>query len=102
MRQTLAGLWIRCQQLRRFNLRVAVNGEAGQPVGFFGSVVNLFWGELEKDTADLGAQVLGAEGLVHWTEPSHHLLSARQGSIHSGTSEIQRNIIAERILGLPR
>jgi alkylation response protein AidB-like acyl-CoA dehydrogenase len=101
-RQTLADLWIRCQQLRRFNLRVAVNGEAGRPVGFFGSVVNLFWGELEKDTADLAARVLGATGLVHWTEPSHHLLSARQGSIHSGTSEIQRNIIAERILGLPR
>jgi alkylation response protein AidB-like acyl-CoA dehydrogenase len=102
MRQTLADLWIRCQQLRRFNLRVAVNGEAGQPVGFFGSVVNLFWGELEKDTADLAARVLGPGGLVLGTEPSHHLLEGRAGSIHSGTSEIQRNIIAERILGLPR
>jgi alkylation response protein AidB-like acyl-CoA dehydrogenase len=102
MRQTLADLWIRCQQLRRFNLRVAVNGEAGQPVGFFGSVVNLFWGELEKDTADLTARVLGPAGLVLDTEPSHHLLEGRAGSIHSGTSEIQRNIIAERILGLPR
>jgi alkylation response protein AidB-like acyl-CoA dehydrogenase len=102
MRQTLADLWIRCQQLRRFNLRVAVNGEAGQAVGFFGSVVNLFWGELEKDTADLAARVLGPGGLVLDTEPSHHLLEGRAGSIHSGTSEIQRNIIAERILGLPR
>jgi alkylation response protein AidB-like acyl-CoA dehydrogenase len=102
VRQTLATLWIRAQQLRRFNLRVAVNGEAGQPVGFYGSVVNLFWGELEKDTADLAAQVLGPAGLTADTEASHHLLSARQGSIHSGTSEIQRNIIAERILGLPR
>jgi alkylation response protein AidB-like acyl-CoA dehydrogenase len=102
IRQTLADLWIRCQQLRRFNLRVAVNGEAGQAVGFFGSVVNLFWGELEKDTADLAARVLGPAGLVLATDPSHHLLAGRAGSIHSGTSEIQRNIIAERILGLPR
>jgi alkylation response protein AidB-like acyl-CoA dehydrogenase len=102
IRQTLADLWIRCQQLRRFNLRVAVNGEAGEQVGFFGSVVNLFWGELEKDTADLAARVLGPGGLVLDTEPSHHLLEGRAGSIHSGTSEIQRNIIAERILGLPR
>jgi alkylation response protein AidB-like acyl-CoA dehydrogenase len=102
MKQTLADLWIRCQQLRRFNLRVAVNGEAGQAVGFFGSVVNLFWGELEKDTADLAARVLGPGGLVLATGASHHLLQGRAGSIHSGTSEIQRNIIAERILGLPR
>jgi alkylation response protein AidB-like acyl-CoA dehydrogenase len=102
MKQTLADLWIRCQQLRRFNLRVAVNGEAGQAVGFFGSVVNLFWGELEKDTADLAARVLGPGGLVLATDPSHHLLEGRAGSIPSGTSEIQRNIIAERILGLPR
>ena len=102
LRQTLAGLWIRCQQLRRFNLRVAINGEAGKGIGLFGSVVNLFWGELEKDTADLGAQALGPEGLWRDTDRSHHLLEGRAGSIYSGTSEIQRNIIAERILGLPR
>jgi alkylation response protein AidB-like acyl-CoA dehydrogenase len=46
--------------------------------------------------------VLGPAGLVLATDPSHHLLAGRAGSIHSGTSEIQRNIIAERILGLPR
>jgi alkylation response protein AidB-like acyl-CoA dehydrogenase len=101
-RLRLADLWIRCQELRRFNLRVAVRGESGEQIGMEGSVVNLFWGELEREIGELGAEVHGAAGLLLHTEPSHELLAARAGTIHSGTSEIQRNIIAERILGLPR
>jgi alkylation response protein AidB-like acyl-CoA dehydrogenase len=101
-RLRLAELWIRCQQLRRFNLRTAVRGEAGESIGMGGSIVNLFWGELERDIGGLAADVHGARGLLAETEPSHRLLASRGGTIHSGTSEIQRNIIAERILGLPR
>ncbi len=101
-RRRLAQLWIRCQQLRRFNLRVAVRGEAGESIGMEGSVVNLFWGELEREIGELGSEIHGALGLLDGTEPSHELLASRAGTIHSGTSEIQRNIIAERLLGLPR
>lgn len=101
-RLRLAGLWVRCQELRRFNLRVAVRVESGEQIGMEGSVVNLFWGELEREIGELGAEVHGASGLLLHTEPSHELLATRAGTIHSGTSEIQRNIIAERILGLPR
>jgi alkylation response protein AidB-like acyl-CoA dehydrogenase len=101
-RLRLAGLWVRCQQLRRFNLRVAVRQEDGEQIGMEGSIVNLFWGELEREIGELGAEVHGARGLLLETEPAHELLAARAGTIHSGTSEIQRNIIAERILGLPR
>jgi len=101
-RLRLADLWVRCQELRRFNLRIAVRGESGEGIGMEGSVVNLFWGELEREIGELGSEVHGAEGLLLHTEPSHELLAARAGTIHSGTSEIQRNIIAERILGLPR
>jgi alkylation response protein AidB-like acyl-CoA dehydrogenase len=101
-RRRLAALWIRCQQLRRFNLRTAVRGEAGETIGMGGSLVNLFWGELDRDIGELDAEVHGARGLLAGTEPAHHLLASRGGTIHSGTSEIQRNIIAERLLGLPR
>jgi alkylation response protein AidB-like acyl-CoA dehydrogenase len=101
-RLKLADLWVRCQQLRRFNLRIAVRQEAGEQIGMEGSVVNLFWGEIEREIGELGSAVHGASGLLLHTEPSHELLAARAGTIHSGTSEIQRNIIAERILGLPR
>jgi len=101
-RLKLADLWTRCQELRRFNLRIAVRTEEGEQIGFEGSVVNLFWGELEREIGELGAAAHGASGLLLHTEPSHELLATRAGTIHSGTSEIQRNIIAERILGLPR
>jgi alkylation response protein AidB-like acyl-CoA dehydrogenase len=102
LRPRAAELWIRCQKLRRFNLRAAVRAENGEQVGLFGSVVNLFWADLEKDVAQFGADIQGARGLVAHTERSHHLLASRGASIYSGTSEIQRNIIAERILRLPR
>jgi alkylation response protein AidB-like acyl-CoA dehydrogenase len=101
-RRRLAEQWIRCQQLRRFNLRVAVRLEAGESIGMGGSIVNLFWGELEREIGELGSEVHGPRGLLLGTEPAHELLATRAGTIHSGTSEIQRNIIAERLLGLPR
>jgi alkylation response protein AidB-like acyl-CoA dehydrogenase len=101
-RLRVADLWVRCQQLRRFNLRTAVRGEAGEAIGMGGSILNLFWGELDRELGELDAEVHGARGLLLETEPSHHLLASRGGTIHSGTSEIQRNIIAERLLGLPR
>lgn len=104
LRDRFARVWIRAQQLRRFNLGTAVRQASGEGIGFQGSVLNLFWGELEKDVAELDAAIHGARGVLDLeTEPAgHELLSSRQASIHSGTAEIQRNIIAERILGLPR
>jgi hypothetical protein len=101
-RRRLADLWTRCQELRRFNLRVAVRLEEGESIGMNGSVVNLFWGELEREIGELEAELHGARGLLLGTEPGHEILATRAGTIHSGTSEIQRNIIAERLLGLPR
>jgi alkylation response protein AidB-like acyl-CoA dehydrogenase len=101
-RQRFADLWIRCQQLRRMNLRLAIHLDQGNQIGLEGSSVNLFWGELEKALAEFAAWVRGPEALIHGTSTSHKLLSSRAASIYSGTSEIQRNIIAERLLGLPR
>ena len=101
-RRRHADLWIRCQQLRRFNLSVAARAQAGERVGDFGSVVNLFWADLEQRITELGVAVRGARGLLRGGRPIHDLLSSRSATIDSGSSEIQRNIIAERILGLPR
>ena len=101
-RLKLAELWSRGQRLRRLNLRAAVNAEAGIRLGPTGSVIKLYWSALEQDLATFAGDLLGAEGVDFdhpWTE---HDLSSRAASIYSGTTEIQRNIVAERLLGLPR
>jgi alkylation response protein AidB-like acyl-CoA dehydrogenase len=101
-RGRLAGLWSRGQRLRRLNLRAALDAEDGKRLGPAGSVIKLYWSELEQDLAAFAAELLGPAGLdlEHpWTE---HYLGSRAASIYSGTTEIQRNIVAERLLGLPR
>ncbi|MGH9000603.1 MAG: acyl-CoA dehydrogenase family protein [Acidimicrobiia bacterium] len=97
-----ADLWVRAQQLRRINLRNALRVEAGGSIGPSGSLTKIFWSELEKDVAALHAGLFGSAGLVEEARVSKELLASRAASIYSGTTEIQRNIVAELVLGLPR
>jgi alkylation response protein AidB-like acyl-CoA dehydrogenase len=95
-------LWARCQQLRRFNLRTAVRSRNGMPAGVESSTIKLHWTRLTKDLAELCMAIEGSDGLRAGARVAHDLLASRAASIYSGTDEIQRNIVAERILGLPR
>jgi alkylation response protein AidB-like acyl-CoA dehydrogenase len=95
-------LWVRCQELRHLNYRGAMLAAAHQELGAVGSMTNLVWGELEKDLGSAWAEASGYEALVLGRRDTHGRLVSRAASIYSGTSEIQRNIIAERLLGLPR
>ncbi|MFF2846082.1 acyl-CoA dehydrogenase family protein [Streptomyces sp. NPDC058001] len=95
-------LWVRCQGLRRLNHRGATLAAEGKELGAVGSLTNLVWGELEKDLGTACAEASGAESLLVGRRDTHARLATRAASIYSGTSEIQRNIIAERLLGLPR
>jgi alkylation response protein AidB-like acyl-CoA dehydrogenase len=94
--------WARCQELRLLNYRGALLARAGEDVGAIGSMTNLVWGELEAEVGSLHAEILGAHGLSLDRVESVHRLASRAASIYSGTSEIQRNIVAERLLNLPR
>ena len=81
----------------------------GTDAGSEGSIVKLYWSELYQRITELALDVLGpasqiADGALaeeggRW---QHRFLKSRGDSIHSGTNEIQRNIIGERLLGLPR
>lgn len=75
-----------------------------------GSVLKIFWSELEQRLKDTAIEILGPAGLLPHGEARavddgfwfHELLWSRSATIYAGTSEVQRNIIAQRVLGLPR
>ncbi len=74
----------------------------GKQIGLGASVTKLQWSELERRVFEVGLDLLGpsAQGQAeNWWSKYWY---ARAATIYAGTSEIQRNIVAERILGLPR
>jgi alkylation response protein AidB-like acyl-CoA dehydrogenase len=110
VRQRLAQAWIEVEIFRLHNARTLARLECGEELGSESSLVKLFWSGMSQRLADSAVAVLGADALL--TAGDDHavdrgrwvfrLLSSRANSIMGGTSEIQRNILAERLLGLPR
>ena len=72
----------------------------GEEIGVDASVTKLQWSELERRIFDVGLNLTGPIGRneMWW----HNYWYARAATIYAGTSEIQRNIVAERLIGLPR
>jgi len=115
-RDRLMRLWIEAEALRLTNLRASANRRAGNP-GPEGSIAKLMFAEVNMRIYELCVDLLGAEALVGYDytmRRSEHLgltggpgtsrkmfLRSRANSIEGGTSEIQRNILGERVLGLP-
>ena len=73
----------------------------GQP-GPEGSLVKWLWSGTNQKLTQLAADVIGPDALVADSRWSYELLRARGNTIEGGTTEILKNIIAERVLGLPR
>jgi len=112
-RDAVTQLWIQAEVNRLTNLRAAANRKAGTP-GPEGSVAKLAMAELNKKIFSLAIDIMGAEGMLYssydfvrprhalFTEDMHkNFLRARANSIEGGTSEVLRNILGERVLGLP-
>jgi alkylation response protein AidB-like acyl-CoA dehydrogenase len=84
--------------------------EAGGVPGPEGSTLKLAWSELEQRVMDTAIEISGLAGLLAEGEAfavdagfwGHELLWSRAATIYAGTSEVQRNILAQRVLGLPR
>ena len=110
MRQTIAGLWIGERALQISGYRSLTRILKGGQPGPEGSTSKLFWSQLDQELALTATQVIGpyaqiTEGSA-WA-PDHgqwefYELLARGSGIRAGTSEILRNILAERVLGLPK
>jgi alkylation response protein AidB-like acyl-CoA dehydrogenase len=73
----------------------------GQP-GPEGSLTKWMWSETNQQLTELAAEILGPEALTAGGRWSYELLRARGNTIEGGTTEILKNIVAERVLGLPK
>jgi alkylation response protein AidB-like acyl-CoA dehydrogenase len=110
IRQRIAQHWIEIEITKLNNWRTLTRIERRQPLGAEASFVKLFWSEMSQRMHDTLMDVLGPDGLVWQPGPravaggrlARSFLYYRAASIFAGTSEIQRNILAERVLGLPR
>jgi alkylation response protein AidB-like acyl-CoA dehydrogenase len=115
LRDRLMAAWTRNEVARLTNLRAAVARRAGTP-GPEGSVAKLTYAEENKRTYELCLDLLGADGMLYGSDypkirpagvaigtPDVHkaFLRVRANSIEGGTSEVMRNILGERVLGLP-
>ena len=100
LRQRLVDAWIGLRLLRYNALRTlsSVDREPGPEA----SVSKLQWGTWHQDLANLGIDVLGPAGTLDAGEATALFLFARADTIYGGSNEIQRNVIGERALGLPK
>ncbi len=110
LRQKIAALLVgeRILQLNGYrSLTSILRGQAPGPVG---STAKLFWSEVDQDLAEVATQVIGPYSQVEGTGPrapdegqwAFYACLARGSGIRAGTSEILRNILGERVLGLPK
>jgi alkylation response protein AidB-like acyl-CoA dehydrogenase len=107
----VVALWVRSEVLRLTNQRAKAKAQSSQP-GPEGSIGKLVSGELNQDIFNLVITLLGSSGLIlnpvsveqisNSTDLPGQFLRSRANTIEGGTSEIMRNIIGERVLGLPK
>ena len=110
VRQKVAQAQIEAHVFRLIGLRSLTSAQHGQAPGPEASLTKLYWSEMDKRIQDTA---VGVQGLYGALAPGSHFaiedgrwqygwMWAQAETIYAGSSEIQRNIIAERVLGLPR
>jgi alkylation response protein AidB-like acyl-CoA dehydrogenase len=113
-RDRVMRLWTRAEVLRLTNIRASHNRAQGTP-GPEGSIGKLAMAEAHKDISECAVDLLGAAGTLFpqgypmqrprttalWNNPQQAFLRSRANSIEGGTTEIMKNILGERVLGLP-
>jgi len=93
--------WIEARAYELFTLEQVTGIVAGVQPGARSSLAKLYWSELDVALHETAMELLGADGEADgpWSRGFEFALA---GPIYAGTNEIQRNIVAERLLGLPR
>jgi alkylation response protein AidB-like acyl-CoA dehydrogenase len=105
IRERLTRSWAGLQTMRSYALATMDVEGGGQAAGK-DSVSKLLWANWHRDLGELAMDVQGKAGLLldagEFDEWQRLYLFSRSDTIYGGSNEIQRNIIAERVLGLPR
>ena len=102
VRQRLAQLLIESEVLRLNAYRsLSAVMRTGVP-GPEGSLGKWHWSEVNQALTELAVEIAGPRAMLADTEWTYRFLRARANSIEGGTTEILKNIVAERVLGLPR
>jgi alkylation response protein AidB-like acyl-CoA dehydrogenase len=121
IRQRLAWCHSKVEIMRYLGMRVLTRFLAGEHPGPDASISKLYWSEYHRMVTELSVDILGADALTpsgrkpasafQTDEPGapnssnswvDTFLNARAGTIYAGTSQVQRNIIGEMVLGLPK
>jgi alkylation response protein AidB-like acyl-CoA dehydrogenase len=107
MRQRLADAWIGLEIMRYNALRMLSKSE-GAELSREAMITKLYWATWHRNLGKLAMDVLGAESEIadgapyDLTRLQRLFLFTRSDTIYAGSNQIQRNIIAQRALGLPR
>jgi len=107
IRQRIADAWIGLEIMRYNALRTLTNVDSAQ-LSREGMITKLYWATWHRDLGKLAMDVLGAESEIAEAAPyeltrlQRLFLFTRADTLYGGSNEIQRNVIAERALGLPR
>jgi alkylation response protein AidB-like acyl-CoA dehydrogenase len=122
VRNRLADCLARVEVMRFIGQQILAQLQSGGPIGASASVSKLQWSEYHQRITELALDLLGLDGLVlNGRPPLRHFraddqgvpidattswnsvwMNAIAGTIYAGTSEVQRNILAETVLGLPK
>jgi alkylation response protein AidB-like acyl-CoA dehydrogenase len=121
LRQEMAAAYTRVEIMRFLGQQILNRFLTGEPASQDASLFKLYWSEHHRTTTDLATRILGADALAPTGRPPSSVyraddpgvanssaswvevfLRARAETIYAGTSEIQRDILAEQALGLPR
>jgi len=121
IRQRLAWCYARVEIMRYLGYRILTQLHSGTELGAAASITKLYWSEYHVAATELALDIGGLTGLVpegrgplravRTDDPGAPnssgswlgaFLNARAGTIYAGTSEVQRNILAESVLGLPK
>ena len=121
IRQKLAWCYSKVQVMRYLGMRTLTKFLAGHHPGPDGAIFKLYWSEYHKVVTELGVDLLGMDAMTPTgRKPSSAFstddagapndsmswamtfLNARAGTIYAGSSQVQRNIIGEMVLGLPK